>query len=193
MNDAMDAAFGFTKLEEGGYTDDPRDSGNWTSGIIGKGVLIGSNMGVGAPCLVAYNARHELGLAITAETMRELKPELYEAIAVNEYWDVMPCDQIPDAIALMVFDYGWNRGCGNSTHELQEALGVTADGHYGPYSRAAMRGVNDLAAFAHTLAEVQREHYQRLDNFTTYGAGWLARTARREMKALEIIANEAAA
>ena len=188
MNTTIDAALAFTKREEGGYTNDRRDSGNWTSGVVGKGILMGSNMGVGAPCLVAYNARNRLKLTMTAATMRGLSPTLYKAIATSEYWHLMSCDLLPIGVDLMVFDYGWNRGNSNSIHELQETLGVDSDGDFGPASQAAMASVNDLASFVQTLGEVQTEHYQALDNFATYGKGWLARTARRQATALEAIA-----
>ena len=43
----------FVVREEGGYSSDSRDGGNWSSGRVGVGTLIGSNMGVGAPALIA--------------------------------------------------------------------------------------------------------------------------------------------
>jgi lysozyme family protein len=193
MDTNLDAVLAFTKIEEGGYSADPRDSGNWTSGTVGRGILIGSNMGVGAPALVAFNVRHRLGLSITQETMQALDPALYKQIAVEEYWTMMDCDGLPDGVDLMVFDYGWNRGPGNAIHELQETLGVVADGDYGAKSAAAMRATNDLQLFVAQLALVQEKHYRALNNFWRYGKGWLARTARRRSVAMSSLAKAAVA
>ena len=184
MIDKMEAALAFTKREEGEYSNDRRDSGNWTSGVCYQGVLIGSIWGIGAPCLVAYNARQQLGLPMTATTMQQLDPTLYEDIATDEYWSLMPCDLVPAAVSLMLFDFGWNTGCSNSVHILQQALGVVADGDFGPISQRAMNAVTDLPAFDAKLGALQATHYRALRNFTVYGKGWIARTARRQAAAL---------
>lgn len=189
----LEAILAFTKREEGGYSCDRGDSGNWTSGVVGKGLMIGSNMGVGAPALVSWVARGGNGVgydvAITADAMCHLDPRVYKAIALEDYWNVMPCDWMPAGLDLMIFDYGWNRGPNNSVHELQEALGVVVDGHFGPASRAKLRAINDLPSLVQCLAGVQALHYHTLRNFNRYGDGWLARTGRRQAAALEMLAN----
>ena len=192
MFDSMQAALAFTRAEEGGYSSDARDGGNWTSGTCGKGQMIGSNMGVGAPCLVEYNARHQLGLSMSPATMEGLSTDLYQSIAVDEYWSLLPCDSLPPGLAIMVFDYAWNRGNGNSIHELQEALGVTMDGDYGVRSAAAMRRVSNIPTFIERLGMVQQQHYRSLLSFPVYGRGWLARTVRRQTAALDFFTNHSA-
>ena len=129
---AFPAASAFTRAEEGGYSNRSDDGGNWTGGIVGAGQLIGSNMGVSAPTLVDW-----LGIeaATQPDAMRELALETFEAIARSRFWAPLGCEALEPAIALMVFDFGWNAGVGCSSRLLQRALGMTGraiDGEIGP-------------------------------------------------------------
>ncbi|WP_419729517.1 glycoside hydrolase family 108 protein [Lichenicola sp.] len=164
----------FTRMEEGGYVDDPRDTGNWTGGAVGAGVLIGSNMGVGAPALASWLKTTAIGV----DTMRGLSLSIYGAIARAHFWNPMSCADMPPGIDLMLFDFGWNRGPGTSIHLLQAALGLHQDGVCGPVTvRAAhMRPTTSLLQ---TLADAQIGSYRSLHNFAIYGGGWLARSRRR--------------
>ncbi|MGI4748127.1 MAG: glycoside hydrolase family 108 protein [Janthinobacterium lividum] len=182
VTQAMDADFvgcsAFTRVEEGGYVDDPRDTGNWTGGAVGSGVLVGSNMGVGAPVLAAWMKTSSL----TVDTMRRLSFPVYSAIAKAQYWNPMACDDMPHGIDLMLFDFGWNRGVGTSIRLLQRVLGVGQDGVCGPNTiRAAHR--HAAAELVRELAAGQTASYRSLHNFNIYGDGWLARTGRRQIQA----------
>ena len=215
----------FTRLEEGGYVSDPRDSGNWSGGRVGDGVLIGSNMGVGAPALIDWLGR---GVRVTAEQMRKLPLSTYEAIARCKYWTPLDCSKLPAGLDLMVFDFGWNRGvlssrdllgqclgaapqagsarCSDLSQEiervslehllrqmsgagvrtLQQALELEEDGIAGPETIRSLEACQELrvAAAVLALSALQVISYRRLANFSIYGAGWLARTARRQAASL---------
>ncbi len=119
MESFFESCLAFTRAEEGGYVDDPRDSGNWTSGQVGHGTLVGSNMGVGAPALLAWMGP---GTCLTSEQMRDLPVASYEAIARSRYWTLLGCTIIPAGVDLMVFDFGWNRGIGTSQNLLARCL-----------------------------------------------------------------------
>jgi lysozyme family protein len=121
MESCFASCSAFTRTEEGGYVDDPRDSGNWTGGHVGQGVLVGSNMGVGAPALLAWMGP---GARITTEQMRKLPLATYEAIARCKYWSPMGCGLLPAGLDLMVFDFGWNRGIRTSLDIVTRSLGV---------------------------------------------------------------------
>lgn len=182
MVQATDADFvgcsAFTRVEEGGYVDDPRDTGNWTGGAVGLGVLIGSNMGVGAPALAAWLKTSSL----TIDTMRTLSFSVYSALARAQYWNPMACDDMPPGADLMLFDFGWNRGVGTSIRLLQRVLGVSQDGICGPNTiRAAHRRPG--LGLVQDLATEQSASYRSLRNFNIYGRGWLARTGRRQAEA----------
>ena len=125
------AASAFTRAEEGGYSSRADDGGNWTGGIVGAGQLIGSNMGVSAPILVEW-----LGMQAATEpdTMRDLSVEIFEAIARGRFWSPLACEALGGAVALMVFDFGWNAGVGCSSRLLQATLGLrgrSVDGQIG--------------------------------------------------------------
>ncbi len=187
--DIKTQATAFTRREEGPYTDDARDSGNWSTGITGHGRLIGSNMGVGAPALIAW-----LGpkVAVTAVTMRQLSITTYLAIATAKYWRPLSCDSLPEPVALMVFDFGWNCGISTSARILQEALGFMGDaldGDIGPGTLHVMAGVNAIDGFVTKLGNLQEAHYRGLYNFDIYGKGWIARTERRKLAAQALVPN----
>ncbi len=82
METCFTSCSAFTRAEEGGYVADRRDSGNWSSGHVGQGMLVGSNMGVGAPALLAWIGS---GAQLTAEKMRTLSLSTSEAIAQHNY------------------------------------------------------------------------------------------------------------
>ena len=137
--DPFSAATAFTRAEEGGYSIRADDGGNWTGGIVGAGQLIGSNMGVSAPILVDW-----LGLdpATAADTMRDLPVEVFETIARGRFWSPLACQALEGAVALMVFDFGWNAGVGRSSRLLQTTVGMTGarvDGQIGDQTLSLVR------------------------------------------------------
>ena len=235
METNFESCLAFTRGEEGGYVDDPRDSGNWTSGRVGQGRLIGSNMGVGAPALLDWMGA---GATIRSEQMRQLPLSTYESIARCRYWIPIGCTSMPSGLDLIAFDFGWNRGPGTSltlltdclasvpgrgvlqaggslaaainevptrvllgrvstggVKLLQQRMGVASDGIIGVQTARAFEGRNDLRVMAVILAmsAAQIASYRRLGNFSIYGAGWLARTARRQAAALALIATQTTA
>ena len=134
MQDPFLSCLDFTRVEEGGYTCDRRDSGNWSSGVVGEGSLIGSNRGVSAPTLISWMGR-DSPTTVTAATMRDLPDAVYQAIARTRYWRSLSCDELSPAMALMVFDFGWNVGISVSARVFQRTVGVVqahVDGDLGP-------------------------------------------------------------
>ncbi len=213
----------FTKAEEGGYTGDPVDSGNWSSGITGQGTLIGSNMGCGAPATIAYMAATDPDFTVTAAWMQALPQTVYDGMAQTGYWNPLQCPD-PRMLAgldLSCFDFGWNTGIGSAAKRLQWLvgveqdgdigdetlaatgacplapiaqalspedaetlqihLGVTADGSVGPITLGAIAAQPSIRPIVLILGlgEAQTAYYRTLYNFSTFGAGWLARTGRR--------------
>ena len=71
---------------------------------------------------------------------------------------------------------------------LQRRLGVTADGSIGPVTLAALAAQPDqrVPLLLIALYEKQAAYYRSLFNFSTYGAGWLARASRRLTAALAL-------
>jgi lysozyme family protein len=122
----------FTISEEGGYTNSSVDSGNWSTGVCGKGTLIGSNLGCGAPATIAYMAQAQPGFEVTAAWMQALPRSVYDGMAQSMYWEPVQAANMPPGLDLSMFDDAWNTGVGNASLKLQRVLGVTQDGMVGP-------------------------------------------------------------
>lgn len=140
MQDVFISCLDFTRKEEGGYTSDPEDSGNWSTGLVRQGRLIGSNMGVSAPTLISWVGRDDAE-GVTAEIMRALPEPTYQAIAKARYWRSLSCDSLSGPVALMVFDFGWNVGVATSARLAQSVFGLgggRVDGDLGPKTIAAV-------------------------------------------------------
>jgi len=92
-----DRVFEFVVGEEGGYTADHRDPGNWTGGQVGAGELKGTKFGISAkayPSLDIYN--------LTIEQAKE--------IYRKDYWTPMQLEGRPYGPALCLFDCAVNQG-----------------------------------------------------------------------------------
>jgi|ERR1700693_3300254 len=110
---------------EGGYQCDERDSGNWTKGEVGMGVLIGTNGGISAPILV-----EEYGEDANKEKMQSLTKEEIVSLAKKHFYDKMLGDKLPAGVDLMVFDMNYNTGS-EGTKVIQDICFVTKDGVLG--------------------------------------------------------------
>lgn len=108
-----------TAINEGGYSNDSADRGNWY-----KGVLIGTNKGVSAPVLAAYLKRMP-----TVDEMKNLSDQTALAIYKKNYWDIMWGDKwVSQENANAVYDMGVNAGIEVSIKLWQHAIGVTETG-----------------------------------------------------------------
>ena len=166
--DAFAACLAVTLGEEGGYADNPKDPGGIT------------NLGMTKASWESW-----VGHPVTVDTMRELTPEDVAPCYRVRYWMATGCDKMPRALALCVFDFAVNCGDGRAVMELQSLLGVAADGHVGSKTLQALNTYlashngPPIAAYQ----QRRRNYYARLDNFGTFGKGWLARTDRITAKA----------
>lgn len=111
---------------EGGYQDDPTDSGNAHGGA--------TNFGITARTLGEWR---RLGRQATKAEMKALTVEEARAIYKAQY--VRPFEDVPfpDLQAALV-DFGVNSGTVTAIEKLQEVLGVVVDGVLGPRTRTAM-------------------------------------------------------
>jgi lysozyme family protein len=140
------ACMGFTLRREGGFTMNPEDRGNWTSGEIGVGILKGTNFGLSAAAYPYLN-------------LRDLTPEAADAIYRRDYWQPVSGDELPAGLDLMVFDHAVNAGVGASVRLLQAALDVTVDGNMGPRTLHATRRA-DARGLILRLSQAQTEFYE---------------------------------
>jgi lysozyme family protein len=158
---------------------DPKDHGNWTSGIIGIGQLKGSKYGISAAAFPLLDIAE-----MTALTARSM--------CLSHYWPAVEGDTIAldhsVALAMMMTDVAWSSGPDTAIKILQTSIGVTADGDIGTATTAALK--HTLSAPAHwnlptaeadLLAEyaAQRILFEsKIGTWDRYAGGWVRRVTR---------------
>lgn len=156
----FDDAFAILIGEEGGYSADPRDPGNWTGGNVNSGVLKGTKFGI-----AAHVYPH---LDIVNLTVPQAK-DIYR----RDYWDKVRGDDLPWPLALYVFDAAVNQGPVVAIMLMQDALGVQSDGAIGPVTLAAAKTATTRRMDKFMALRARR--YANTRNFDTFGTGWLTR------------------
>lgn len=147
----FDAAFDRLIGNEGGYVDNPNDPGGETNWGISK--------------------RQYPDLDIKALTRDQAK-----AIYQRDYWDKAHASQLCPMMMFQMFDYAVNAGIDAATRTLQRALGVPADGVWGPITtEAAQQQSPTRQIVLFTAAKLQ--NYTRDPNWQSFGAGWVNRCA----------------
>lgn len=154
--------------EEGGFTKDPDDPGNWTGGSKGKGEIKGTKYGI--------SAAQYPDLDIENLTLDDAA-----VIYRRDYWDACKCDQLPWPLSLFVFDSAVNQGTGVAIRMLQKALDLPQDGILGPRTMAAATRARPWHAARFMAFRAMR--YQGTRNYDKYGEGWLTRIFRLAMEA----------
>ena len=163
MTSSFDRAFAITVGHEGGYSCEPYDHGNWTGGEANAGVLRGTKYGISA---AAYPLLDIAGL-----TMADAS-EIYR----HDYWARISGDQLPAALAILVFDAAVNNGVSRAVQWLQIAAGVLADGAIGPATLAA---ANQPGIAVQVEFMAQRMNFMaHLPAWPAFGLGWARRLCR---------------
>lgn len=103
---------------EGGYSTDPNDPGNWTSGKPGVGQLRGTKFGISA---AAYPTLDIATLTLTQA----------DACRKTDYWDKVRGDELRPAVAFVLADAAYSSGPLVAIKQLQATLGVDIDGDFG--------------------------------------------------------------
>lgn len=170
----FDQVFRFVVGEEGGYTTNPADPGNWTGGVCGHGECRGTRYGVSA---AAYP---DIGIAtLTLDAAR--------AIYRRDYWDRVQGDLLPPPLALLVFDAAVNNGVGRAVRWLQQASGVPPDGAMGPHTIAAVTAKAGQGAALLAEFQAQRLTFMAgLPTWRTFGLGWARRLCRLPYAAISL-------
>ena len=111
------------------------------------------------------------------QSQTDLAPTL---AAVHALESVLPISVLPQI-------------CRSGVVILQGKLGIEEDGIAGPITTRQLIARPDLyvTALILALSSMQINSYRRLTNFPIYGAGWLARTARRQAIALSLAESSA--
>ena len=162
MQSNFDKSFALMLQSEGGFSDDPRDTGNW----LPDGRKGCTNLGVTQRAWEAW-----LGRVSNEKEMRALTPEIVKPFYKRKYWDACRCDDLPQGVDYLVFDFAVNAGVGRSAKTLQSAVGATMDGAIGPLTLAAVKNTPDLID---KFSQAKIDFYKSLNN-PTFEKGWLNR------------------
>ena len=162
MTDRFQTCLAFVLAREGQYSNNPADAGGPTM------------CGVTTVVYNAYRAKHNL----PARDVRQISDVEVADIYRTGYWVPTCCDELPAGVDLCVFDLAVNAGVSESAEILQQALGVTMDGHIGPQTlTAAMQP--DHRALANRLLDLRAAFYRQLvvekPHNSVFLTGWLNR------------------
>lgn len=150
---------------EGEFTDDPKDRGNWTTGIIGKGICKGTKFGISA-------------MTYPDLDIKNLTLDQAKAIYKRDWWDKLNADSLDAAIVFQVWDFAINAGMGTAKRKLQKSVGMAEDGIIGPQTLKAIQKA-DLNDILMKFNAERLKHYTSLSTWPRYGKGWTLRVAQQ--------------
>lgn len=171
--DRLEAFLAKVKISEGGYVDHPADRG----GATNHGITIGK-------------LREWRGRPVTKQDVKDLTWAEAKEIYRKDYWTSVRADELPYGIDYMMLDMAINHGANGAARILQDALGVTPDGIFGPQTLEAVRQA-DVRALVGQISDARREYYEgimrRRPSQEVFRDGWMNRADRVEREALEMI------
>ena len=156
---------------EGGYSNDPLDSGGRT------------NLGVTQRVWEEF-----VGHPVTEADMKALTPQKVGSMYKLKYWNPSYCEVLPKGLDYVVFDFAVNAGTGRSVKTLQQAIGCVADGVIGPKTMAAINDANPkdlIAKFSDARADFYQGIVARKPDQARFIRGWLNRVEESRKLALE--------
>lgn len=165
-------ALPFILSEEGGYVNDPADSG----GATNKGVT-----------QTTYDS-HRRSSGYDPRDVRFITNDEVSSI-YEDYWKDSRSAELPAGLNLMHFDFAVNAGIRRAALTLQKILGVTQDAVIGPKTLAAAEEKNDeslISAYASERRAFYNGLAERRPKDKRFLRGWLLRTQRCERRAIKI-------
>lgn len=167
-----DRAFELTVGHEGGFQNDKRDRGNWTSGVIGKGELRGTKYGITA---MTYP-----DLPIAHLTLDQAK-----AIYLEDFWTPSRCNDLPSGVDYLVFDAAVNHGKDRAIKLLQTAVGAVPDGALGPRTMGRINSRKPQEIIEEFCVR-RMMFYATIKTFNVYGLGWTRRAFHTHREAANL-------
>lgn len=159
----FDICFDRVFSNEGDFQDNPRDRGNWTSGIIGRGKLVGTKFGISA---MSYP-----NIDIPNLTYNHAK-----AIYANDWWTPLNMPLMPKVLQFQAFDAAVNHGMLTATKLIQHAAFVEPDGIIGPITRKALDEMDKNDLVMRFLSE-RLLFMTNVSTWNEFGKGWARRIA----------------
>lgn len=135
---------------EGGYVNNPNDTGGETNFGISKRAY--PNLDIAG--LTAFDAQ-----------------DIYK----RDFWDKVKGDKLPAGLDLMVFDFAVNAGVSRASKVLQKILGAKADGIIGSKTLNLVNAHDDVLALTTEYYRLRQAYYESIDSFQHFGLGWTRR------------------
>lgn len=148
-------ALTFVLKSEGGFVNDPHDTG----GATNKGITLG--------VFQLYKGKDK-----TVDNLKNISDKDVEDIYKSMYWDVARCNELPTGLDYAMFDTAVNSGAGRATKLLQMTCGVIPDGVIGP---ATLKAVLQTENVAEEFLKRRMSFLRSLSNFNYFGKGWTKR------------------
>ncbi len=172
-NTKYDRALDFTLAVEGGVSDDPRDLGGYTK------------KGVSLLLLKLKNLDLDGDGIVTPADVDLLTDDQIRDVYRTEFWDRIKGDDLPAAVAFLVFDTAVNTGPRDAAIWLQKALcqvgiKVAVDGAIGGKTISAVnewwkRSEWDRARLLARFNAQRSLERPQSKSYATHGAGWFWR------------------
>lgn len=159
-------------INEGGYQDDPQDSGNYY-----KGRLIGTNWGISAPVLAEY-----LGRIPTKLEMQNLSKKVAIEILRIRFWSKNHLGSLKNqSVANLIYDGVVNHGIGGMRNLIDIAIKSVGGkiNYYEIFTPKGIRYINSLnqKSTFNAIKRVRASKYKRSKK-KRFIKGWLNRLNR---------------
>jgi lysozyme family protein len=161
MTTSFDEALRFVLRWEGGLSDDPHDHGGRTM----KGVT-----------QRVYDAWRK-GQGLGTQDVALIADDELSTIYRDNYWIKAKCSQLQAKLDLVQFDTGVNMGPNRAIKILQNAVGTTADGVFGPATLAACQActpADTVARYCQIREDLYNTFAQRQGQ-SKFLRGWMNR------------------
>lgn len=167
------ACMPFVLQEEGGYSNDAHDSGGKTMhGILQREYDV-------------YRRRKGLPL----QSVKLISVDEQNEIYWTDYW-LPHCPNLPAGLDLSFFNIAVNGGPSEAVRLLQQAIGITVDGNYGPLTGAVVAAIRpaDVPNLIRSFDADEENWYRHLSKFKYFGKDWIGRAQRCRVASLAMVA-----
>jgi lysozyme family protein len=172
-------ALPFILKEEGGYVNDPKDSGGAT------------NKGITQKTYDAFRKSNGHEERSVRHLTKAEMSKIYSGI-----WTSCKASELPVGLDILHFDFAVNAGNRQAAKILQRAVYVEEDGIIGPMTLGKIKSSN-IEDLIHEYSELRKEFYRGLvanrPKDLKFLKGWLLRTDRVTTLALSKIKKERSA
>lgn len=170
---SLDDAFDALMVNEKGFSINPKDPGNWSSGKVGVGTLEGTMWGVSAP--IARADGYE-------GPMPQLPRERAKSIFAKLFWNPLHLDEFDPRVAFQIVDANYNGG--HVVIWMQGCAKIPVDGLFGPATIAAVQATDPLK-FMMRWNSLRERYYTSMHTWPAFGKGWSNRVADNLWKGAE--------